>query len=160
MLNVLPNLNICWHKVETITKLSLQIRGTEKTTSRELHIAYRYGEHYDSVRRINDNTETPANLQTEMLSKEELNRKGKRTLDDWSELEVDAVQKVRNATGCVDVRLIMQSLEAESYNIESAIHSILQIEELKNIGECDAKPCILGRDVFVFVCVSMCGVFF
>lgn len=33
---------------------------------RELHIAYRYGEHYDSVRRINDNSEAPAHLQTDV----------------------------------------------------------------------------------------------
>lgn len=44
----------------------LQIRGTGKSTGRELHIAYRYGEHYDSVRRINDNSEAPAHLQTDV----------------------------------------------------------------------------------------------
>ncbi|KAM4652676.1 OTU domain-containing protein 3 [Discoglossus pictus] len=112
-----------------------QIRGTDKANVRELHIAYRYGEHYDSVRRINDNTESPANLQTEMLSKDESNRKGKlraNLKEDRSELHLDAVQKVRNATGCADVRLILQSLEAESYNIDSAIHAILQIEEIQN----------------------------
>ncbi|KAM8927880.1 OTU domain-containing protein 3 [Pelodytes ibericus] len=117
-----------------------QIRGTEKTNSRELHIAYRYGEHYDSVRRVNDNTESPANLHTEMLSKDESNRKGKQRLnqrENCSELQGDAVQKVRNATGCVDKRLILESLEAESYDIESAIHVILQIEEMKQI---DSDP--------------------
>ena len=44
----------------------LQIRGTDKSSVRELHIAYRYGEHYDSVRRINDNSEAPAHLQTDV----------------------------------------------------------------------------------------------
>nr|KAF6506999.1 OTU deubiquitinase 3 [Rousettus aegyptiacus] len=43
-----------------------QIRGTGKSNGRELHIAYRYGEHYDSVRRINDNSEAPAHLQTDV----------------------------------------------------------------------------------------------
>lgn len=43
-----------------------QIRGTEKSNVRELHIAYRYGEHYDSVRRVNDNSEAPAHLQTDV----------------------------------------------------------------------------------------------
>lgn len=46
--------------------LCLQIRGTDKSSVRELHIAYRYGEHYDSVRRINDNSEEPAHLQTDV----------------------------------------------------------------------------------------------
>lgn len=33
---------------------------------RELHIAYRYGDHYDSVRRIGDNSESPAQLRIEV----------------------------------------------------------------------------------------------
>ncbi|XP_073457647.1 OTU domain-containing protein 3-like [Aquarana catesbeiana] len=99
------------------------IRGSDKSGARELHIAYRYGEHYDSVRRINDNAETPANLQTETLSKDEANRKGKQKSNSSDERRGDAVQKVRNATGCADVRLILQSLEAESFDVESTIRS-------------------------------------
>ncbi|XP_073426475.1 OTU domain-containing protein 3 [Dendrobates tinctorius] len=117
-----------------------QIRGSDKANARELHIAYRYGEHYDSVRPIHDNTETPAHLQTEMLSKDVSNRKGKtksNLLEERAALQGDAVQKVRNATGCVDVRLILQSLEAESYDIESTIQVVLQIEELNHIDDAD-----------------------
>ncbi|KAG8431945.1 hypothetical protein GDO86_019053, partial [Hymenochirus boettgeri] len=118
-----------------------QIRGTDKANIRELHIAYRYGEHYDSVRHINDNTEMPANLQTEMLSKDksiQKSRQRSQLADEQAGLHGDAVQKVCNATGCADVRLIMQSLKAESYDIESTIHAVLQIEELKLIdSECD-----------------------
>ncbi|OCT73448.1 hypothetical protein XELAEV_18036425mg [Xenopus laevis] len=117
-----------------------QIRGSDKVDSRELHIAYRYGEHYDSVRRINDNAEVPANLQTEMLSKDKANQRGRQkpdVSDDRLELHNDAVQKVQNATGCADVRLILQSLEAESYDVDSAIHSILQIEELRLLDNDD-----------------------
>ena len=33
---------------------------------RELHIAYRYGDHYDSVRRVGDNSESPAQLRIEV----------------------------------------------------------------------------------------------
>ncbi|XP_077116371.1 OTU domain-containing protein 3 [Ranitomeya variabilis] len=117
-----------------------QIRGSDKANARELHIAYRYGEHYDSVRPVNDNTETPAHLQTEMLSKDVSNRKGKTKLnlsEERAELRGDAVQKVRNATGCADVSLILQSLEAESYDIESTIQVVLQIKELKQIDDAD-----------------------
>ncbi|XP_056398040.1 OTU domain-containing protein 3 [Hyla sarda] len=117
-----------------------QIRGSDKGTARELHIAYRYGEHYDSVRSGKDNTETPAHLQTEMLSKDVSNRKSKpksNVPDEQAEWREDAVQKVRNATGCADARLILQSLEAESYDIESTIQMVLQIEQLKQIGDTD-----------------------
>ncbi|TRY95678.1 hypothetical protein DNTS_026205 [Danionella cerebrum] len=42
-----------------------EINGTEKP-SRELHIAYRYGDHYDSVRKVGDNSENPAHLRVEV----------------------------------------------------------------------------------------------
>lgn len=121
------------------------IRGSDKSGARELHIAYRYGEHYDSVRRINDNAETPANLQTETLSKDEANRKGKQKSNSSDERRGDAVQKVRNATGCADVRLILQSLEAESFDVESTIQVILQIEELKLIADGSTECIAEGR---------------
>lgn len=46
--------------------LSTQINGAEKPVCRELHIAYRYGDHYDSVRRTGDNSESPAQLRIEV----------------------------------------------------------------------------------------------
>ncbi|XP_062046535.1 OTU domain-containing protein 3 isoform X2 [Lepus europaeus] len=114
-----------------------QIRGTDKSNGRELHIAYRYGEHYDSVRRINDNSEAPAHLQTDfqMLHQDESNKREKiktKVVDSEDNLrdEVgDAVQKVCNATGCSDLNLIVQSLEAENYNIESAILAMLRMNQ-------------------------------
>lgn len=116
-----------------------QIRGTGKSTGRELHIAYRYGEHYDSVRRINDNSEAPAHLQTDfqMLHQDESNKREKSKTkavdleDDLRDEVEDAVQKVCSATGCADFNLIVQNLEAENYNIESAIIAVLQMNQGK-----------------------------
>lgn len=45
-----------------------EINGTEKPSCRELHIAYRYGDHYDSVRKTGDNSENPAHLRIESLN--------------------------------------------------------------------------------------------
>ncbi|KAF4013830.1 hypothetical protein G4228_005409 [Cervus hanglu yarkandensis] len=114
-----------------------QIRGTDKSNGRELHIAYRYGEHYDSVRRINDNSEAPARLQTEfqMLHQDESNKREKSKAqgvdfeDGLRDAVEDAVQKVCGATGCSDFNLIVQNLEAENYNIESAIIAMLQMNQ-------------------------------
>ncbi|KAM5247062.1 OTU domain-containing protein 3 isoform 2-T2 [Ctenodactylus gundi] len=127
-----------------------QIRGTDKSSVRELHIAYRYGEHYDSVRRINDNSEAPAHLQTdfqilhqdESNKREKIKTKGVVDLEDNLRDEVeDAVQKVCNATGCSDFSLIVQNLEAENYNIESAIIAMLQMNQGKrNNGEETLEP--------------------
>ncbi|NXH20876.1 OTUD3 protein, partial [Bucco capensis] len=117
-----------------------QIRGTDKSNVRELHIAYRYGEHYDSVRRINDDAEAPANLQMEMLPKNDLNKeeavkhpKG----DSEEDIEVekeDAVQKVCEATGCSDIDLVSHILQVEGYNVESAIFAIFQVNEVERLG--------------------------
>ncbi|XP_017707622.1 PREDICTED: OTU domain-containing protein 3 isoform X1 [Rhinopithecus bieti] len=126
-----------------------QIRGTDKSSVRELHIAYRYGEHYDSVRRINDNSEAPAHLLTDfqMLHQDESNKrekiktKGMDSEDDLRDEVEDAVQKVCNATGCSDFNLIVQNLEAENYNIESAIIAMLQMNQGKrNNAEENLEP--------------------
>ncbi|KAM6241054.1 OTU domain-containing protein 3 [Porphyrio hochstetteri] len=117
-----------------------QIRGTDKSNVRELHIAYRYGEHYDSVRRISDDSEAPAYLQMEMLCKTDLNKEQevkplKGESEDEAEVEVeDAIQKVCHATGCSDIDLVSQILEMEGYNIESAIFAIFQVKEVERIG--------------------------
>ncbi|XP_028011251.2 OTU domain-containing protein 3 isoform X2 [Eptesicus fuscus] len=101
-----------------------QIRGTDKSSVRELHIAYRYGEHYDSVRRINDNSEAPAHLQTDfqILHQDESNKREK-----VKTKGVDFEDDLRDE----DFNLIVQNLEAENYNIESAIIAMLQMNQGK-----------------------------
>ncbi|NXX53149.1 OTUD3 protein, partial [Scopus umbretta] len=124
-----------------------QIRGTDKNNVRELHIAYRYGEHYDSVRRINDDSEAPAYLQMEMLCNNDSNKEKvkpqKGDSEDENEVEMeDAIQKVCNATGCSDIDLVSQILEVEDYNIESAIFAIFQVNEVERISaeeQCDPQ---------------------
>ncbi|XP_010286530.1 PREDICTED: OTU domain-containing protein 3 isoform X2 [Phaethon lepturus] len=119
-----------------------QIRGTDKNNVRELHIAYRYGEHYDSVRRINDDSEAPAYLQMDLqtLCKNDTNKEEKvkpQKSDFEEEIEVEmenAIQKVCNATGCSDIDLVSRILEVEDYNIESAIFAIFQANEVERIS--------------------------
>lgn len=113
-----------------------QIRGTDKSSARELHIAYRYGEHYDSVRRINDNSEAPAHLLTDFqmlhqdrTNKEKMKTQGVDFKDSLRDDMEDAVQKVGNATGCTDSNLIVQNLEAESHTIEPAVTALLQMNQ-------------------------------
>ncbi|KAF4801408.1 OTU domain-containing protein 3 [Turdus rufiventris] len=129
----------------------VEIRGTDRSDARELHIAYRYGEHYDSVRRISDDSEAPACLRMEMLCKNNSNKAKevkpqKGSSEDEIEVEVeDAVQKVCSATGCSDMDLVSHILEMEDYNVESAIFAILQMKEGEGIGtEEQEEP--LGRE--------------
>ncbi|OXB77280.1 UNVERIFIED_CONTAM: hypothetical protein H355_002272 [Colinus virginianus] len=117
-----------------------QIQGTDKSNVRELHIAYRHGEHYDSVRRINDDSEAPAYLRMEMLPQSDLNKEGemkqqKGDSEDETEAEMEAaIQEVCSATGCSDIELVSQVLKVEDYNIESAIFAILQVKEVERIS--------------------------
>ncbi|GAB0198728.1 OTU domain-containing protein 3 [Grus japonensis] len=117
-----------------------QIQGMVKNNVKELHIAYHYGEHYNSVRRINDDSEAPAYLQMEMLCKNDLNKEKEvkpQKSDSEDEIEVemeDAIQKACNATGCSDIDLVRQILEVEDYNIESAIFAIFQVKEVERIS--------------------------
>ncbi|XP_058674816.1 OTU domain-containing protein 3 [Ammospiza caudacuta] len=128
-------MNVVIHQLDTPL---WQIRGTDRSGARELHIAYRHGEHYDSVRRLSDDSEAPAHLQMEMLCKNDSNKaeevkpqKG----NSEAETEVeDAVQKVCSATGCSDMDLVSHILEVEDYNVESAIFVILQMKEVEGIG--------------------------
>ncbi|XP_041319405.1 OTU domain-containing protein 3 isoform X3 [Pyrgilauda ruficollis] len=118
----------------------VEIRGTDRSDARELHIAYRHGEHYDSVRRLSDDSEAPACLRMEMLCKNDSNKAGevkpqKGNSEDETEVEMeDAVQKVCSATGCSDMDLVSHILEVEDYNVESAIFAILQVKEGEGIG--------------------------
>ncbi|XP_051493491.1 OTU domain-containing protein 3 isoform X2 [Apus apus] len=125
-----------------------QIQGTDQSNVRELHIAYRYGEHYDSVRRISDDSAAPACLQMEMLCKNDLKKEEevktqKGDSEEKNEVEVeDAIQKVCNATGCSDIDLVSRILEVEDYNIESATFAILQVKEVEKISaeeQCDPQ---------------------
>ncbi|NXY21097.1 OTUD3 protein, partial [Atrichornis clamosus] len=141
-------MNVVIHQLNTPL---WQIRGTDKSNVRELHIAYRYGEHYDSVRRINDDSEAPAYLRMEMLCKNDSNKTEEVELqkgdcEDKTEVEVeDAVQKVCNATGCSDMDLVSHVLEVEDYSVESAIFAILQVKEEEGIGTKEQQE-PLGRD--------------
>jgi hypothetical protein len=45
-----------------------QIQGNQDNTAKtkQIHIAYHNGDHYSSVRKINDNTESPASIQVKV----------------------------------------------------------------------------------------------
>ncbi|XP_045873408.1 OTU domain-containing protein 3 isoform X3 [Meles meles] len=87
--------------------------------------------------------------QDESNKREKIKTKGVDFEDDLRDEVEDAVQKVCNATGCSDFNLIVQNLEAENYNIESAIIAMLQMnqgkrnnaeENLESSGQ-SLKPC-------------------
>ncbi|XP_024090982.2 OTU domain-containing protein 3 isoform X4 [Pongo abelii] len=79
--------------------------------------------------------------QDESNKREKIKTKGMDSEDDLRDEVEDAVQKVCNATGCSDFNLIVQNLEAENYNIESAIIAMLQMNQGKrNDAEENLEP--------------------
>ncbi|NP_001364020.1 OTU domain-containing protein 3 isoform 4 [Mus musculus] len=61
--------------------------------------------------------------------KEKMKTKGVDVKDGLRDDVEDAVHKVGSATGCTDFNLIVQNLEAENYNIKSAITALLQVNQ-------------------------------
>ncbi|KAF7657283.1 hypothetical protein LDENG_00029100 [Lucifuga dentata] len=122
-----------------------EINGAEKQVCRELHIAYRYGDHYDSVRRTGDNSETPAQLRIENL---ENSRGQQREFGDGQRdrqknpsptaLEEDSVilSSIKNRGIQGDEENLLQ-LSAATINADWLVGSML--------GQCTSGPCSACR---------------
>ncbi|XP_038154441.1 OTU domain-containing protein 3 [Cyprinodon tularosa] len=95
-----------------------EINGAEKQVCRELHIAYRYGDHYDSVRRIGDNSESPAQLRIEMLQ----NTQGEQR--EFGDGQRDR-QKKPSPTECEDENVILNSIK--NRGIQGGEENLLQL---------------------------------
>ncbi|XP_013990819.1 OTU domain-containing protein 3 [Salmo salar] len=87
-----------------------EINGSEKLVGRELHIAYRYGDHYDSVRPIGDNSESPAQLRLENLH----NSSGQREFGDGQRDR----RKAPSPTPSEEDNVILSSLKNRGPNCE------------------------------------------
>ncbi|XP_068588945.1 OTU domain-containing protein 3 [Cebidichthys violaceus] len=110
-----------------------EINGVEKEACRELHIAYRYGDHYDSVRRTGDNSESPAQLRIESLQKSQGHQRafGDGQRDRWknpsptaSEEDNVILSSIRNRGIHGDEENLLQ-LSAATINAEWLVGSVL-----------------------------------
>lgn len=95
-----------------------EINGAEKQVCRELHIAYRYGDHYDSVRRTGDNSESPAQLRIENLQ----NSRGQQR--DFGDGQRDR-QKKPSATASEEDSVILNSIK--NRGIQGDEENLLQL---------------------------------
>ncbi|XP_060074418.1 OTU domain-containing protein 3-like [Ylistrum balloti] len=129
----------------------LLIRGLSTPTpnARQIHIAYHNGDHYSSVRRVSDNTESPANIRLKVdCSTDNSGRptmkintssaiKGQKTeargqgivsaLRDEQSIE----HEVMVATGCVDEKRVTEMLMDCQYDVDLAISQLLQLIEME-----------------------------
>lgn len=123
----------------------------------ELHLSYHNGDHYSSVRSVNDTDDGPAwpyHSQQSLLPKAPAEAKGKAgkakqksrpsnsssqsvphlgatcgqfAACDGDTHSLEAEQTVMAATGCKDFAIVAQSLEENSYNVDAAINYVLQL---------------------------------
>ncbi|XP_064459458.1 OTU domain-containing protein 3-like isoform X2 [Ornithodoros turicata] len=103
-----------------------QVRGTDKPNSTELHLSYHNGDHYNSVRKIGDNSQGPASIRlsvpkpgTPQIPNEESNAvanlEAQRKLEEGIMLE----------TGTEDLQLVREVLQDCGYDRQSAVDHIL-----------------------------------
>lgn len=85
----LNKLHVVIHQVNTPC---WEIHGTDNPAARELHISYHNGDHYSSIRKIGDTSETPANIKldssvmgSQMASKNKANQANKFTKKSWQQ---------------------------------------------------------------------------
>lgn len=119
-----------------------KVHGTETSPGRELHIAYHNGDHYNSIRRIGDNSENPANVQigAEHNGSSELGKSSQGLPDcfvpyykeeedaDDNVLEnddINLVDFVMKRTGCTDRFMVQQTLEDCLYDVEMAVEFLI-----------------------------------
>lgn len=134
----LHQINIIIHQLDS-PFLLIQGPPNPSPTTRQLHIAYHNGDHYSSVRKMGDNTESPTNIRLKIGDNDA--RLGAaaargpsptsgmvRALRDTERL----AEEVMNATGCCDRNKVLESLSDCDYDIDAAIAYLLQTLETMN----------------------------
>lgn len=117
----------------------LMIQGVAKTspTTRQLHIAYHNGDHYSSVRKSGDNTESPTNIRLKIAEDEMMSAQAKFLGDVTQENGVvravrdteRLTEEVMNATGCTDEQKVLECLTDCDYDVDATIAFVLQTME-------------------------------
>ncbi|XP_046635626.1 OTU domain-containing protein 3-like [Daphnia pulicaria] len=109
--------------------------------SRQLHIAYHGGDHYDSVRRLGDTSHIPANIQIDVESEgNEVTTQSQNTADqDYDSCELHEINRVDDSeaneiereailrTGCQDLAIVRQLLYNNCGNLEAAVEDLLAL---------------------------------
>ncbi|KAL8601373.1 hypothetical protein ACOMHN_042377 [Nucella lapillus] len=100
---------------------------------RQLHLAYHNGDHYSSIRRQGDNTETPANIQLQDDTKAPALSHTYDGEDDvaFDHQGVDYLEaEVMKATGCPSVGQVRDALGECDYDMDATIATLMQTMEL------------------------------
>ncbi|KAK3088164.1 hypothetical protein FSP39_015555 [Pinctada imbricata] len=170
----LHQVNVVIHQLNA-PFIMIQGPGTTSQNTRQIHIAYHNGDHYSSVRKINDNTESPANIRVQvggqkgsMDGKTDSGKSGA-VANGYHGYEAQGVvsamrdtdsiiDEVMQSTGCQDLALIQETLADCDYDVESTILQLLQIMEVMGKqGNTDDTHSLVSQQTSTDSGVSMDG---
>lgn len=100
-----------------------QVKGTDKPNATELHLSYHNGDHYNSVRKIGDNTQGPACIRLAAPREQEPGREEAATPGE----EAGAAQleeQIMRETGIQDLQLVKEALVENGFNKGGAISQL------------------------------------
>ncbi|WAR15413.1 OTUD3-like protein [Mya arenaria] len=132
-----------------------QIQGLEScsTSTRQLHIAYHNGDHYSSVRKVGDNTESPTNIKLKIGDSDTLT--GPKEYTGYATGEDGMVRAVRdssrlvdevmNVTGCKDYEHVYESLADCDYDVDATIAYVMQTMEMSNGATTDDSASLASQ---------------
>lgn len=134
------NVNVMIHQ---LNGKPLLIQGLSSSGNvRQLHIAYHNGDHYSSIRRIGDNTESPANIRLQDTA--EVPDYAPTTSGHQSHGVVKAKRdqrdielEVMRASGCEDVERVRETLVDCEYDVDATIALLLQELAITNGSSAD-----------------------
>ncbi|KAH3827282.1 OTU domain-containing protein 3-like [Dreissena polymorpha] len=132
----LHKLNIIIHQLNS-PFLLIQGPDSCSSTTRQLHIAYHNGDHYSSVRRVGDNTESPTNIRLKLGESEKPTGFPEFPGHDDGVVRavrdtVRLVEEVVTATGCPDRDHVLQCLADCDYDVDATVAYLLQALETMN----------------------------
>eukprot|EP00271_Cylindrocystis_brebissonii_P002017 TRINITY_DN1235_c7_g1_i1.p1 TRINITY_DN1235_c7_g1~~TRINITY_DN1235_c7_g1_i1.p1 ORF type:complete len:404 (+),score=76.15 TRINITY_DN1235_c7_g1_i1:322-1533(+) len=132
-LSVMVHCNICIHRFE---EPRWHIHNFPVQHTRTLHISYHDGEHYNSVRLIDDDSPEPARLITLEADKGLLSNghASASSRGDPEGLE-DKVEEVATQTGCKDLERIREVLRNVGADVDAAYENIIANEMPITIDE-------------------------
>ncbi|XP_052821455.1 OTU domain-containing protein 3-like [Mya arenaria] len=148
----LHQVNIIIHQLNSPFLL---IQGLEScsTSTRQLHIAYHNGDHYSSVRKVGDNTESPTNIKLKIGDSDTLT--GPKEYTGYATGEDGMVRAVRdssrlvdevmNVTGCKDYEHVYESLADCDYDVDATIAYVMQTMEMSNGATTDDSASLASQ---------------
>ncbi|KAH8042131.1 hypothetical protein MRX96_028618 [Rhipicephalus microplus] len=101
-----------------------QVKGTDKPNATELHLSYHNGDHYNSVRKIGDNTQGPASIRLAAAradKQQNSSKEGAASGDAAAPLE----EQIMRETGIQDLQLIKEALQENAFNKVGAISQLM-----------------------------------